>query len=80
MSVEREIIEQAIRLWSGHRRHDGGRPTTQEIDLRMFWSGDSWYASCAKGPARTPGRFAEVSGPSSLSALTNLLGKLRREA
>lgn len=75
--VETEIIETATRIWTGHRRHSGRPPFSSEINLNLYWSGSSWYASCAKYPARTPRRFAGCYGDSPGAALSALLRDLR---
>ena len=79
--IEKDIIELATRLWVNHRRHESGRrpPINEDLGLNLYWNGSSWYASVTRWPARTPGRRVGVYAPSTGTALTSLLAKLRAE-
>lgn len=81
MSVERDIVELATKLWVNHRRHEEGwrPPNNEDLGLNLYWAGGHWYASVARWPARTPGRRVGVYSANAQRALSDLLGKLRSE-
>jgi len=81
LDIEKDITELATHLWVSHRRHDSGRrpPSSEDLGLNLYWTGNRWYASISRWPARTPGRRIGVYASHASTALTSLLAKLRKE-